>query len=277
MTVAPLPVADTGNLLELRGVSRHFGSLAAIDEVSLTVAAGARHALIGPNGAGKSTLFNLVAGALPTTAGTLLFGGADITRVPEYQRARRGIARTFQHSSVFLRASALENVLVGAVRQAGVAASPLRAALRRRALVDGCVDLLDTVGLAGRYEVAAGSLSHGERRQLELAMALAVKPRLLLLDEPAAGMSPAETGHLTKLIASLPTDITVLLIEHDLEVVFGFADTVTVLNLGRHLMTGTPAQVRAEPEVQRAYLGTSHADDLFAPRPGTTQAAEVRP
>jgi len=250
-------------LLELAGVARSFGSLRAVDSVSFGVREGARHAVIGPNGAGKSTLFNLVGGSLRVTAGTIRFGGRDVTRMPEHRRARLGLARTFQHSAVFLRESTVENVLVGVARRAGVGGSFTRAALRRRALVERCVQLLDTVGLPGRYDVPAGNLSHGERRQLEIAMALGTEPRLLLLDEPTAGMSGAETARFTELIGTLSPEVTVLLIEHDLDVVFELADTVTVLHLGRHLTTGKPADVRADAEVREAYLGAADVEELF--------------
>lgn len=250
-------------ILQLDGVTRTFGTLRAVDGVSLTVAEGARHALIGPNGAGKSTLFNLVGGSLRPTGGTVRFAGRDITGLPEWRRARLGISRTFQHSSVLLHCTVAENVLIGVQREAGVAGWVLPVPRRRRALLERCDSLLHTVGLTGREQVLAGALSHGERRQLELAMALGTRPRLLLLDEPAAGMSAAETAQLLTLLRDLPHDVTVLLIEHDLDVVFGLADTVTVLHLGRHLATGTPAQVRADPAVQSAYLGAAEAGDLF--------------
>jgi branched-chain amino acid transport system ATP-binding protein len=246
-------------ILELSGVTKAFGSLRAVDEVSLAVAEGARHALIGPNGAGKSTLFNVIGGASRPTAGRVAFAGRDVTRLPEWRRARLGISRTFQHSSVLLHCTAAENVLVGVQREAGIGGRMLPAPRRRRVLLDRCAELLDAVGLVGRGAVPAGALSHGERRQLELAMALGTRPRLLLLDEPAAGMSPAETARLTDLLRELPKEITVLLIEHDLDVVFGIADTVTVLHLGRHLATGSPAEVRADPAVQAAYLGAGGA------------------
>jgi len=264
----------TGPLLELRGVSRHFGSLRAVDDVSFAVAPGARHAVIGPNGAGKSTLFALIAGTLPVTSGRILFAGDDITRVREYARVRLGVGRTFQHSSLFLRETALENVLVAVQRQAGVAWSMLRPVLARRDLVNRSHELLGDVGLAARHATVTGTLSHGERRQLEVALALACEPRLLLLDEPAAGMSPAETARFTQLVAGLPADVTVLLIEHDLDVVFGLADTVTVLHLGRHLFTGTPEEVRGSEQVQNAYLRTSAA---ASPTSASRAAADVAP
>jgi branched-chain amino acid transport system ATP-binding protein len=250
-------------LLETDGLTRRYGALCAVDGVSLSIPQGARHALIGPNGAGKSTLFALLGGGLAPTAGTIRFDGRDVTSLPEYRRVRLGMARTFQHSAVFLRETVLENTLVLAQRRAGVAWSMLRPALRRRHLVERCMELLSTVGLADRPGVLAGALSHGERRQLEVAMALALEPRLLLLDEPAAGMSAAETARLSKVLSELPAEMTVLLIEHDLDVVFDLADTVTVLHLGRHLMTGSSEQVRASAEVQAAYLGAADSSELF--------------
>ncbi|MGH3734924.1 MAG: ABC transporter ATP-binding protein [Micromonosporaceae bacterium] len=254
-------------LLGLTGVARHFGSLRAVDGVSFAVARGGRHAVIGPNGAGKSTLFNLIGGSLRVTSGSVAFAGTEISRMPEYRRARLGIARTFQHSSVFLGESAVENVLLGVARKSGVGGRFVRPALRHRALVERCVALLDEVGLTGRYDTPAGNLSHGERRQLEIAMALGTEPSLLLLDEPAAGMSGAETGRFTELIAGLPREVTVLLIEHDLDVVFELADTVTVLHLGQHLATGTPEEIRGNAEVQQAYLGAADFEDLFGGTP----------
>ncbi|MDX3534631.1 ABC transporter ATP-binding protein [Streptomyces sp. MB09-01] len=249
------------DLLELRGVSKHFGSFRAVDEVSFTVRPGARHAVIGPNGAGKSTLFGLVSGTLPATAGSLLLDGRDVTRLPVHRRVGLGIAATFQHSSLFLRETVLENVLLAALRRAGAGSGGRpggrRGAGARAVATARARTLLERVGLPTRHDLPAAELSHGERRQLEVAVALATEPRLLLLDEPAAGMSPAETERLTKLIAALPREVTVLLIEHDLDMVFELADTVTVMHLGNHLTTGSPDEVRASAEVQSAYLGTT--------------------
>nr|WSW49119.1 ABC transporter ATP-binding protein [Streptomyces sp. NBC_01001] len=244
------------SLLELRQVSRHFGSFRALDEVSLTVRAGARHAIIGPNGAGKSTLFGLISGTLPVSGGSILVDGKDVTRLPVHRRVGLGVAATFQHSSLFMRESVLENVLLAVLRRAGGGLGGRRKVGARPKELARAHALLERVGLPTRHEVAAAELSHGERRQLEVAVALATDPRLLLLDEPAAGMSPAETARLTELIAALPGEVTVLLIEHDLDMVFELADTVTVMHLGRHLMTGSPDGVRASAEVQTAYLGT---------------------
>ena len=250
-------------VLELAQVSRHFGTLRAVSDVTLQVRAGSRHAVIGPNGAGKSTLFALVAGSLRATGGRVLFEGADVTTVPEPRRARAGIAKTFQHSSLFLSATLLENVLLAMQQRAGRSRRLLRPATAHADLVERAHVRLADVGLGDRPLATAGTLSHGERRQLEVAVALATEPRLLLLDEPAAGMSAAETAALTDLVRSLPPSVTVMLIEHDLDVVFELADTVTVLHLGEHLMTGTPEAVRASSEVQTAYLGAADTTELF--------------
>ncbi|MGY1641855.1 ABC transporter ATP-binding protein [Geodermatophilus sp. SYSU D00703] len=244
----------TPPLLSLSGVSRRFGALKAVDDVSLEVPAGARHALIGPNGAGKSTLFRLVTGALRVSAGTVALAGEDVTRLSEPQRARRGISQTLQHSSLFLRQTAEQNVLLAAQRQHRTRHSlvPRRqAAARERSRA-----LLTDVGLAPRASTPVAALSHGERRQLEVAVALACEPTLLLLDEPAAGMSPAESAQLVGLLRALPPSVTVVIVEHDLDVVFALATSMTVLHLGRVLLTGTPEEVRASTAVQEAYLGT---------------------
>jgi branched-chain amino acid transport system ATP-binding protein len=243
----------TEPLLTLSGVSRSFGALTAVDDVDLDVPPGARHALIGPNGAGKSTLFKLVTGSMRVSAGTVALAGDDVTRLPEPQRARRGISQTLQHSSLFLGQTVEQNVLLAAQRRYRSRHSlvPRRqAAARARAQ-----ELLTDVGLAARAGTPVAALSHGERRQLEVAVALACEPRLLLLDEPAAGMSPAESARLVGLLQALPESVTVVIVEHDLDVVFALATSVTVLHLGRVLLTGAPDEIRASDAVQEAYLG----------------------
>ncbi|MFG2328112.1 ABC transporter ATP-binding protein [Streptomyces sp. NPDC048604] len=227
-----------------------------MDDVDLTVRAGARHAIIGPNGAGKSTLFGLISGTSAATTGRILVDGRDVTRLPVDRRVALGVAATFQHSSLFMRETALENVLLAVLRRPGTGLGGWRKVSARAAAIAQARTLLERVGLPTRHDALAAALSHGERRQLEVAVALATEPRLLLLDEPAAGMSPAETARLTELLAALPDEVTVLLIEHDLDMVFELADTVTVMHLGRHLKTGSPDEVRASAEVQSAYLGT---------------------
>ncbi len=249
--------------LELDGVSQHFGHLKAVDEVTLQVAPGSRHAIIGPNGAGKSTLFALIAGTRRATAGRVVLAGQDVTALREHERVQRGLVRTFQHSSLFLRGTVLENIVLAAQQVSGQSWGMFRPVSRRRALLGEAHELLRQVGLQDRHGAPAGSLSHGERRQLEVAVALACRPSVVMLDEPAAGMSPAETHRLTELIHDLPGTVTVLLVEHDLDLVFGLADRVSVLHLGRHLMTGNPAEVRASDAVQEAYLGATDTSELF--------------
>ncbi|OYN95493.1 ABC transporter ATP-binding protein [Enemella evansiae] len=251
-------------LLELNGVSRHYGSLKAVDDVSFTVERGARHALIGPNGAGKSTLFSVIGGATPASAGTIGFAGRDITGLDEPARARAGLVRTFQHSSLFLGISVLDNVVLAVE---GVEGSPKRffpVPGRDRRIRELAAEQLAAVGLSGREELICGTLSHGERRQLEVAMVLACEPTMVLFDEPAAGMSAAETKRFMELIEGLPESVTVLIVEHDLEVVFRLARTVSVLAAGRLIAHGSPAEIRDNDEVKVAYLGESEgAEPLF--------------
>ncbi|RVX38716.1 amino acid/amide ABC transporter ATP-binding protein 1 (HAAT family) [Nonomuraea polychroma] len=250
-------------LLELRGLTRAYGSLTAVDQVDLAVSPGERHALIGPNGAGKSTLFATVAGTLPATGGSVLFDGQDVTALPESERARRGLLRTYQHSSLFLDCSVLDNVALAVQRVHRVAHRFDRAARRFRRTEAEARHHLESVGLAGRAGDRASALSHGERRQLEVAMVLAAQPSLVMFDEPTAGMSAAETERFAALVERLPDDLTLLIVEHDLDVVFRLADRVTVLHLGRVLATGTPREIQSDDEVRRAYLGSARADELF--------------
>ncbi|WP_256839610.1 ABC transporter ATP-binding protein [Ornithinimicrobium faecis] len=259
----PVTGAAAAPALSVEGLSRHFGSLKAVEDVTFEVRAGTRHALIGPNGAGKSTLFALIAGALPATAGTVRLHGDDVTALPEHARAHRGLVRTFQHSSLFLSATARENVLMAVQRRHGVQARPWGAVTRRRGLLEEADEILRQFHLLDRASAGAGALSHGERRQLEVAVALATSPSVLLLDEPAAGMSPADTQAFQEVVLALPREVTVLLVEHDLDLVFGVAERVSVLHLGEHLITGEPAEVRASDAVQRAYLGAEDTSDLF--------------
>ncbi|MGH9000283.1 MAG: ABC transporter ATP-binding protein, partial [Acidimicrobiia bacterium] len=205
---------------------------------------------------GKSTLFNLMAGALRATAGSVHLAGADVTRMPEHRRARAGLARTFQHASLFGPATAGDNVALAARRALGVCHRPWPDRRSDGEVATRVGELLDMVGLAGRDAVPAVALSHGERRALELALALAADPAVLLLDEPTAGMAAGETRRFVELIAGLPETVTVVLVEHDLDVVFGLATHLSVLHLGRVLADGDPEQVRTDPAVRAAYLGT---------------------
>jgi len=252
------------------GVRRSFGALRAVDGVDLTVAAGARHALIGPNGAGKSTLLRLIAGGMPVTAGQISLDGIDVTGKPEASRARLGIGQTFQHSSLFRTLTVADNVALAVQRRRG---RPWLPVPRRPAWAARVDELLARVDLADRANERVDVLSYAECRQLEVAVALAGEPRVLLLDEPAAGMSAAATARLLDLLRGLPAELTLVFVEHDLDLVFELASRVTVLHLGKVLMSGTPAEVRASADVQRAYLGTSRRADLFITEP----AAEAGP
>jgi len=245
----------------LTNLVRRYGSLAAVDGVSLQVEEGTRHALIGPNGAGKSTLFSLVAGTIRPTSGRIEVFGVDVTRVSEVERARMGIAKTFQHSSVFVSMSVLRNVMLAASRHYGRPA--LMWPTKDRKVVEFAESCLERVGLIDRKTVLAGSLSHGGRRQLEVALALALEPRAILFDEPTAGMSANETDRFVELVDSLPHMLTVLMIEHDLDVVFNLADRITVLHLGKVLAEGSPKEIRASEVVQQTYIGDGDgASDL---------------
>jgi branched-chain amino acid transport system ATP-binding protein len=256
------PTDGNTPVLELQAVGKAYGAFRAVDGVSFTVPEGERHAVIGPNGAGKTTLFNLVTGTLRVSSGRVLFGGRDVTRAGEHMRARAGIGRTFQHSSLFTTQSCAENVLLAVRRGAGLGTA-LRVPGRSRGQLSAQVEeLLHRVDLSERASDLVSDLSHGERRQLEVAMALAGSPSLLLFDEPTAGMSPSESAQFTRLVQALPRSLTVLIIEHDLEVVFTLADRITVLAAGQLLEQGTPEQIRTSPQVEAVYLGTGH-DEVF--------------
>jgi branched-chain amino acid transport system ATP-binding protein len=250
-------------ILALDGLTRSYGSLTAVDHVNLAVQSGHRHALIGPNGAGKSTLFATVAGTIRPTGGRIRFDGRDITRLSESARARLGLVRTYQRSSLFLDCTVLDNVALAVQRVNRRAHRLDRPAGRFREITAQASRHLEEVGLAGRAHEKAAALSHGERRQLEVAMVLAVEPSVVMFDEPTAGMSAAETERFVRQLAGLPPELTVVIVEHDLDVVFRLANQVTVLHLGRVLASGTPEQIRADESVQRAYLGTASAGELF--------------
>jgi branched-chain amino acid transport system ATP-binding protein len=242
-------------LLETVGLIKRFGGLLATDALDLAVADGAVHAVIGPNGAGKTTLVAQLQGELAPDAGTIRFAGADVTRLKPHQRAARGIARSFQITSIFPDMSALDNVALAVQAHAGHSFRMWRPAAAEPALRKPAEAALERVGLAGRAGTLAAHLAHGEQRQLELAMALATRPRLLLLDEPMAGMGAEESERMVRLIGGLKGAHTVLLVEHDMDAVFALADRITVLVYGRAIATGTPAEIRADAAVREAYLG----------------------
>jgi len=242
--------------LSLSGVSKAFGGLRAVDGVSLQVKPGERRAVIGPNGAGKTTLFNLISGELAPTEGRIMLFGQDVTRLPPHRRAALGLARTYQITNLFPRLTVLENCLLAVQALRPTKLHLHRALSRYLALFERARAMLAAVGLSGREGEAVRNLSHGEQRQLEIALALAGAPKLLLLDEPTAGLSPAESQMMTALLKSLDPAITILVIEHDMDVAFELTNRVTVLHFGKVVADGLGAEVKANPLVQTIYLGT---------------------
>jgi branched-chain amino acid transport system ATP-binding protein len=246
-------------LLQVDGLVKRFGGLVATDTLSLDVRQGEVHALIGPNGAGKTTLIAQLAGFLRPDAGRIEFAGRDITFLPAPARVRLGLARSFQITSVLRDFTALDNVALAEQARQGHSFRFWRPARGDSTLRAPGLAALESVGLAHRADVAAANLSHGEQRQLEVAMALACDPAMLLLDEPMAGMGAEESARMVELLRGLRGRRTMLLIEHDMDAVFALADRITVLVYGRSIATGTPAEIRASPEVRTAYLGEAEA------------------
>jgi branched-chain amino acid transport system ATP-binding protein len=242
-------------LLETRQLRKRFGGLVATDDVSLDIQPGEIHAVIGPNGAGKTTLIAQLAGEMPPDGGEILFAGEDITRLTTADRVSRGLARSFQITNVFAEFTALDNVALAVQRSAGHSFRFWRAARREAVLREPAETLLAGLGLAERLHVTAGNLSHSEKRTLEIAMVLATKPRLVLFDEPLAGMGPDDSKRMVQMLLGLKGKVTILLIEHDMDAVFALADRLTVLVYGRAIATGTPDMMRADEAVRRAYLG----------------------
>ena len=250
------PVARHGVILEVDEVSRHFGALAALTRVSFSIGAGQVFSVIGPNGAGKSTLFNLIAGLHAPTRGRIVFRGGEITALGPEVISRRGLAKTFQITNVFAGISVYDNVRVAAQSRAPVSGR-LRSLWRRPDVDAPVMELLGAFGLERRRHEHARNLSHGEQRYLEICLALATNPTLLLLDEPTAGMTPGETKEATALIRQIARrrDLTVLLIEHDMSVVMGISDRIAVLHFGQKIAEGPPEAIRNDPQVIDAYLG----------------------
>ncbi len=241
--------------LEVEGLVRDFGELRALNGVTLSVGRGERRAVIGPNGAGKTTLFHVISGELAPTRGRVRLAGADVTGLPPHRIARLGLARSFQRTNVLPELTAFENVRLACQARLGGGWGWFRPAESLRAAVDEAWRTLEQVGLAASATAVAATLSYGAQRRLDLAIALAAEPQVLLLDEPTGGLSPEETAELLALIAAIPRSRTLLLIEHDMDIVFAVADRITVLQYGEVIAEGTPAEVRADARVQSAYFG----------------------
>jgi branched-chain amino acid transport system ATP-binding protein len=252
-----LSAVGVANALELRGVTRLFGALAALVDVSLTVKAGERRAVLGSNGAGKTTLFNCITGDFPPTSGTIRFYGEDVTTFPPYERIRRGLRRTYQISALFPGLSVQDNVYLAC---RGVSRS--RYSLVRPGVSDSLVHaaetLIEAVHLTPIRSKLVAELAYGQQRQLEIALALAGAPRFILFDEPAAGLSPTERGELVEILSSLPNHIGYIVIEHDMDVALRVVESVTMMHNGRIFKEGSPQEIEQDPEVQELYLGGGH-------------------
>jgi branched-chain amino acid transport system ATP-binding protein len=241
--------------LATRGLSKRFGEFQANADITLAFPPGARHALIGPNGAGKTTLINLLTGALAPTSGEVLLNGERITTLPQHQRVKRGMTRTFQINTLFPGLTVLESVMLAVCERVGRAGIWHLTVARQRAEADEALGLLQLLGLAPEADALTRDLPYGKQRLVEIALALATRPRVLLLDEPAAGIPAGESAELFAVIAALPKDVTILFIEHDMELVFRFAERITVLVAGQVLTEGAPAEIAADPRVREVYLG----------------------
>ena len=247
-------------LLQVSHLAKRFEGIVATDDLTLDVVAGELHAVIGPNGAGKTTLIGQLSGQVPPDSGRIRFAGNDITALPMYRRSALGLARSFQITSLFLDLSVLDNVALAVQAQAGHSFHFWRNAITEPELREPGRALLARVGLSDRADWPASVLSHGEHRQLELAMALAGSPRMLLLDEPMAGLGPEESARMVEMLRALKKELTILLVEHDMEAVFALADRITVLVYGRVIASGAPADIHANAAVRDAYLGEAEAE-----------------
>ena len=242
-------------LLHVDQLVKRFGGLTATDHAQLTVKQGTIHALIGPNGAGKTTLIHQISGALQPDEGAIRFGGHDVTAMPMHQRARIGLVRSYQITSIFKRLSVMDNIALSVQARTGSSFRFWRPARAERERYDQAATLAERCGLGARLHTVSGALSHGEQRQLELGLALATQPKLLLLDEPMAGMGPDESENMVVLLQSLRGELTILLVEHDMDAVFRLADTISTLVFGKVIASGTAQQIKDNPDVKRAYLG----------------------
>jgi branched-chain amino acid transport system ATP-binding protein len=243
--------------LKVERLTKHFGGVAALVRVTLEVASGERRAIIGPNGAGKSTFFNVIAGELPPTEGKVYLSERDITSLSVYERANLGLGHTFQRNNLFLGLTVFENVRLAVQHRRGISGQLFKPAAKFEAIRRETDMILKQVGIHEQRDQPVNTLAYGQQRALEVALALATEPKVLLLDEPTAGMSPAETREMTRLIETLPRSLTMLIVEHDMDVVFSLADKITVLHYGQIIGEGTPEEVRADPTVQQIYLGAT--------------------
>ena len=246
-------MSDSTHPLVTEKLTMHFGGLAALEDIDLAVERGTIHAIIGPNGAGKSTFFNCLTGLLRPTSGRVLLEGRDVTGLPPARISQLGVARSYQITNIFPGSTCLENIRV-AVQSRRPKSSFLRHHRADAATLDSAAGIIDTIGLGGKEDVAAANLSHGEQRNLELGIALATEPTLLCLDEPTAGMSTSETRDIVDLIRRIGASLTILIVEHDMQVVMSLAQRITVLDYGQVLAEGTPDEIQANPQVQEAYL-----------------------
>jgi branched-chain amino acid transport system ATP-binding protein len=243
------------NTLRTEGLSKQWGAFKANTDVSLTFEPGARHALIGPNGAGKTTFINLLTGGFPPTSGKVLLGNQDITHLPQHERVKLGMTRTFQINTLFANMTVLESVVLAICERRGLQRVWWKTVEKHADVVDEAMALLATLKLTREANSVTRSMAYGKQRLVEIALALATQPKILLLDEPAAGIPSAESKELFEVIAQLPRDVTVVFIEHDMGLVFRFADRITVLVGGKVLTEGTPAEIAADPRVKEVYLG----------------------
>jgi branched-chain amino acid transport system ATP-binding protein len=247
-------------VLSLKGLSKRFGGVVAVDRVDLDVAAGEVHALIGPNGAGKTTLIHQISGSLGCDSGEIEFLGKPISRLRPHERVRAGLARSYQITSIFRRFSVLDNLALAVQARSGTSFSFWRPLAAETALFDEARSIAEQVGLSQRIDLQGSSLAHGEQRALEVGLALATRPKLVLLDEPMAGMGPEESRRMIELIGRIRSEVTVLLVEHDMDAVFRLADRISVMVNGRVIATGTPQDIKGNQAVKKAYLG----DELAA-------------
>ena len=249
-----LNAVGTANALELRGVTRMFGALVALNDVTLSIRPGERRAVLGPNGAGKTTLFNAITGDFPPNSGTIRFFGEDITDFPPYERIRRGLRRTYQISALFTGLSVINNVYL-ACRGVSRGRFSLLRPRQGESIMQSALSLVEAVHLAGVKDHLVAELSYGQQRQLEVALALSGAPRFILFDEPAAGLSPAERSELVEILTSLPRHIGYIIIEHDMDVALRVVERVTMMHSGRIFKEGLPEEIESDPEVQELYLG----------------------